>query len=868
MKRNIALICIFLTSYLQAQQAEQIIANFFNQEFAKYDFTWEDTRNWTIESQATSKKTGITNYYVNQLYDGKYVFGAQSNFSIKNGKVFHYFDRFEKNISNRISQTVPTITVTQAVELAYQHAQLQAINTIEIIKTKIHHLFELSNGLELDYPVQARLGYEKLPTDALALAWEITFFSSNYQNLWLIKIDATSGEVLSQIDLVLRCDFGVNSNHQNHAHEGYFGKSFDASEALFANNSLGSYRVVPFNFESPNHSPRQLITNPHNILASPYGWHDTNGIPGPEFTITRGNNVWAREDFDGINSTIGASANGGSNLVFDFPYNPTLQAPAEYIDASVTNLFYMNNILHDVWYQYGFDEENGNFQALNYTFPLGGDNDPVIAESQDGSGTNNANFATPPDGNSPRMQMFLFGSTTSNNILNILSPSSIAGVQPGLESAFSPGFVALPQAPSGITGQLVLYQDTLGTQSLACTSPLNGSQIQGKICVIRRGDCNFTDKVFRAQTAGAIAVIIVNNVDGTISMGGSNASLTIPAISITQALGENIISTMATQTVTVTLSRPTQGPSSARDSSFDNGIVAHEYGHGISNRLTGGKTSANCLTIQEQMGEGWSDWITLMMQLKPGDNGIQQRGIGTFAVNQPTTGTGIRPFPYSTNTTTNPVTFQFTNSLSVPHGVGSVWASMLWDLTWAYIAKYGYHPDIYNGNGGNNKVMQLVLDGMKIQPCNPKFTDARDALIIADQVTTGGEDYCLIWQVFANRGLGQFASSGTNSASDQVEDFTVPPAGPNCNLSVANSLLQTLKVYPNPAATEIFITLPEYFGEIKIELFDLNGRMVLQQKVTSFQQQETLSVHHLQNGMYLIKIETNQETYTQKIIKK
>jgi hypothetical protein len=107
MKKKIALIYIFLTSFLQAQQAEKIIADFFNKEFAKYDLTWEDTRNWTIESQATSKKTGITNYYVNQLYDGKYVFGAQSNFSIKNGKVFHYFDRFEKNLSNRISQTVP-----------------------------------------------------------------------------------------------------------------------------------------------------------------------------------------------------------------------------------------------------------------------------------------------------------------------------------------------------------------------------------------------------------------------------------------------------------------------------------------------------------------------------------------------------------------------------------------------------------------------------------------------------------------------------------------------------------------------------------------------------------------------------------------
>ena len=73
----------------------------------------------------------------------------------------------------------------------------------------------------------------------------------------------------------------------------------------------------------------------------------------------------------------------------------------------MTNLFYWNNIIHDVQYNYGFDEAAGNFQLNNYGRG-GAGNDPVRAEAQDGAGTNNANFGTPADGSRPRMQMFIW----------------------------------------------------------------------------------------------------------------------------------------------------------------------------------------------------------------------------------------------------------------------------------------------------------------------------------------------------------------------------------------------------------------------------------------------------------------------------
>ena len=77
----------------------------------------------------------------------------------------------------------------------------------------------------------------------------------------------------------------------------------------------------------------------------------------------------------------------------------------------MTNLFYINNIIHDVQYQYGFDEAAGNFQVNNYGRG-GAGNDSVRAEAQDGAGTNNANFGTPADGQRPRMQMFMWTSPT------------------------------------------------------------------------------------------------------------------------------------------------------------------------------------------------------------------------------------------------------------------------------------------------------------------------------------------------------------------------------------------------------------------------------------------------------------------------
>jgi len=136
-------------------------------------------------------------------------------------------------------------------------------------------------------------------------------------------------------------------------------------------------------------------------------------------TVTTGNNVEAYLDTDAnnapdANNTAGLSNGHASAVNQDFTFAFTLGVdPRTQRPAVVTNLFYFINIAHDFHYRLGFTESAGNFQVNN--FGRGGvGNDSVRGEAQDGSGTNNANFATPPDGSRPRMQQFLFTQGTTS----------------------------------------------------------------------------------------------------------------------------------------------------------------------------------------------------------------------------------------------------------------------------------------------------------------------------------------------------------------------------------------------------------------------------------------------------------------------
>jgi extracellular elastinolytic metalloproteinase len=586
----------------------------------------DDLTNPFVTSQYADADTGIAHVYLQQQVNGLPVVNADFTVGIaSNDQVISAGGGFVTGLQGKLGDTGtpwPGMIAADAVRAAAADLGLTLSAEPAYVDAFMGPVgrpltsFTISApGVSLD-PIPAELVYAPTPDGGAAEAWELTVRTPGGQHWYDLSVDAASGAILSQADWV------DNDN----------------------------YNVIP----PPNENPQDgggfsVVSNPADPVASPYGWEDTNGVAGPEFTDTRGNNVDAHLDVnaDDVPDPSPGRPSGGANLDFSgYTLNPTLTPSAvqnQY--AAQANLFYINNLLHDVHYQYGFTEAAGNFQVNDYG--RGGlGNDPVQADAQDGSGTNNANFSTPTDGSSPRMQMYTWTYT-------------------------SPG----------------------------------------------------------------------------------------------------------------------------RDGDFDNSVIIHEYGHGVSTRLTGGPANSNALNAIQSggMGEGWSDFYALMFLQRPTDTANSAYPVATYVVGQSSTGAGIRRRPYSFNMTTDPLMFDAygtsgTTSYGISrstevHNTGELWTSALWDMNWLLVAKYGFDANLATGwspnlgpaHAGNKLALRLVMDGLKLQPANPSFTQARDAIISADVALNGGADLYEIWSAFARRGLGQGSSSGASSSTTTPTISTALP---------------------------------------------------------------------------------------------
>lgn len=416
-------------------------------------------------------------------------------------------------------------------------------------------------------------------------------------------------------------------------------------------STAATYNVYGWGINDPTEGKRSINKENVDALASPVGWHAIPYTKDPTFqglpidkklgfwrntTTTWGNNVFAQENWEGQNSFVGnLRPDAGRSKTFDYMYNPkltnktdALDEAKKYINTTIAQLFYTTNMVHDLYYRYGFDEVAGNFQQ--YNFGRGGvDGDAVIANAQDGSGYNNANFMTPPDGQNGRMRMYLWNTATP-----------------------------------------------------------------------------------------------------------------------------------------------------FRDGDLEAGIVIHELSHGLSTRMTGGPANSGCLGWGESggMGEGWGDFLATTIR---STKEYSDYAMGAWAANREA---GIRNYIYSMDKLINPSTYK---TLDKPgywgvHAIGEVWAEILWVVSQGLIKKHGFGEDLFPPKPlddgtipegdfyrartglrrplvpkhGNTLMIQLVLNAMKLQTCRPSFFDARDAIIQADQVLTGGENFCLLWEGFALRGLG------------------------------------------------------------------------------------------------------------------
>ena len=766
----IFILCMPVLLFSQSHNSLEISLNHLEQKRETLDLTSADISNHRISDLYTSKHNGVTHIYLQQEHEGIDLQNAIININVlPNGNILNMGNRFSSDLANKINSSSPSIEPIEALQTVinkFHSTNSKPLRIQEKVNEK-HSIFE-EEGIALS-PINVRLKYGIQKDNSIRLIWEVGFYQLDAEHFWNVQVDALDGNILDYFDEVIHCNFdhahdNCNGNSISTNHNNAFTFWDKAELALSPPVMANTYNVFPMPIESPKHGNRAMVTDPANIVASPYGWHDTDGIDGAEFTITQGNNVHAYHDIFSQNKSIGGEPDGGANLEFDFPFDINNDTVYQAFETSIVNLFYWNNTIHDVWYQYGFDEVSGNFQTNNYG--NGGEgNDYVRAEAMDGSGTNNANFFTPNDGQKPRMQMFIWnasGNPGQQNKLVVTDPGGVVNQYQMLPAGFGS---QLPETP--IISELVLVDDGIGNIYDACENIGNGNDLVGKIALLDRGTngCQYGSQVLRAQYEGAIGVVVCNTGNGlsTMNSGNDGGQVTIPAVMINAEDCDSIKLYLSTLTVALgapDYSIPSPGPFGGFDSDFDNGVIVHEYGHGISNRLTGGPSASNCLRNMEQAGEGWSDWFGLVMTATSADNAEQGRGIGTYVNEEETTGGGIRDYRYSRDLSINPHMYSDINSVSVPHGVGSVWAVTIWDMYWNLVDVYGFDDNIYNGTGGNNLAMQLVLDGLKLQPCSPTFLDSRDAILAADIANNNGANQCLIWETFARRGLGVNAKPG------------------------------------------------------------------------------------------------------------
>jgi extracellular elastinolytic metalloproteinase len=741
---------------------------------AGWGLSASDVSDVRITDVYRTNHNGLTHVWIQQQQHGIPVYGALIGLHIRsNGTILHEGHRFVADLQRRANAPLPSLRPAQALEAALRDAGLTGF-PVPPVQQKINdrtYMFAAGSVSKENIPVAAC--YEPRPDGSVRLAWTLTLAPPASSDHWNYRIDAQTGAVLAKFNNTLYCTAGASMPVVAPACEEEKNTAPENTPSEKPLSAAASYRVFALPLESPAQGNRTLVTEPQNA-ASPFGWHDINGVPGAEYNYTRGNNTWTYDDSSNQNSGSEAkSVSGGTNMLFDFPLDASA-APAQNRDAALTNLFYMTNTMHDMLYTYGFDEQAGNFQTSNYGKP-GFERDPVLAEGLDGGSENNANFTPTPDGFSSQMQMYLW-SRVGGRIVQVNAP---AGPLQGLYAATTTtGGWGASITSTPVTGEVVAANDGSGASGTLVCNALPAGSLTGKIALVERGVCPFRQKAYNVQQAGAIACVICNSSESQLALGPGTTGLpvTIPVVMLRKSDCDRLRS-FAGRGLNISLVQPNDSGPDYLDGSFDNGIIAHEYAHGLSVRLTGGPNTAICLQHNEQMGEGWSDFFTMAMTSTSNAPAARTRTIASYVLRENTDKKGIRSYPYSPDMSINPLTYDHLIDNTFAHTVGEMWAAALWDLYWAMADRYGFDANWNNLNSGNARAVQLVIDGMKIQPCDPGFIDARNAILKADSVNFNGENTCLIWNVFARRGLGANAGQGTPySAIDGIQGFSLPPA--------------------------------------------------------------------------------------------
>jgi uncharacterized repeat protein (TIGR01451 family) len=691
-----------LTDAAPGQSGFDIVRSFLTANSALYGLSSGDLAQLHFIGESNSPGSGLRMVRVEQMVNGRPVFQSETRVTMdRDGRIVRTVGLMVRDATGS--------SVALSGLIPAEKALVSAMSSVGIVvdEAKMSREKATGDGTMLELVVRndeavagnvpSQIVYFPVAPGVLVPAWSQVTFTSGSGD-WYTLVDARTGALL----------WRKNIRNNVSAHDARFRVYVQADGVTPADNPapLSPTNATPgSNTQPPGIAP--TIVSMHTAMDpvySPNGWIDDcpAGVCTANETQTIGNNVHAYLDrvggagaggnnqpdtdatsvLDGNGKPMGNPDSNSRNRDFlgtaprDFETNflPPPQAGNpeagqtatgngnngtlavdQFRRGVVTHLFYVVNWYHDKLAALGFDEAAGNFQQTNFS-AAGLGNDRVLAEAQDNTSVDNANFSTPPDGQSGRAQMYRF-----------------------------------------------------------------------------------------------------------------------------------------------------TGPTIDRDGDLDAEVLMHELTHGTSNRIIGNAAGLNW-DVGAGMGEGWSDFyaLSLLNNTNADDpNGkYASGGYATYKAFGETTYTdnylyGIRRFPYSTDNTVNPLTWadvdQVTNNLSggiagdplgfngggalEVHSVGEIWCLTLWEVRSRVIAaNAGDVPT------GNQKMLQLVTDALKMTPISPSFVDARDALFDADCATNACVNEQSIWGGFADRGLGYNAvaplgiSLSMNACSHMGigESFSVP----------------------------------------------------------------------------------------------
>jgi len=355
----------------RSDTADNVARNFLARHGSLFALSSAGSEDLKLENEDNDQGTTFLNY--TQTAGGLKVFEGEVKVVVnKNGEVLNVREGFL--VDGPPLKRKGAMNEAKAIAKAFEHAGRSVFPSFVETQARasMTEMSRFANPLDLNLEeVLSEQNVVRVGSES-RLAWHV-YVEVGPEEWYEILLDAYTGELLLRHNLYV----------------------FEAQGTVYT--------------EAPDKGARQLVSFVGDTtINTAAGWMGTS-------TVTTGNNVEAYLDTDANNAPDNNNGTGlsvghalAANQNFTFPFSTTVD-PRTQQAAVVTNLFYYNNIMHDFSYNLGFTETARNFQVNN--FGRGGTgNDSVRAEAQDGSGTNNANFATPPDGSRPRMQQYLFTS--------------------------------------------------------------------------------------------------------------------------------------------------------------------------------------------------------------------------------------------------------------------------------------------------------------------------------------------------------------------------------------------------------------------------------------------------------------------------